>query len=129
MSKTTIIKAGIAVAFLAVAAVLLLRPAPNTEDEIAGYADPTASYWLCTSTTCAKGFELSMAELGAFLEANPDATPACPHCKQTASVRAAKCASCKEIIPKTARAAGSRGGSKDSGPALCPKCGKPSGAG
>jgi hypothetical protein len=128
MSKPTIIKASIAAILLAAAAILLLRPAPKTEEEIAGYGDPAASYWLCTASTCSKGFELSMAELGAFLDANPDATPSCPHCKGTTSVRAAKCGSCREIIPKAARAAApSRGGAKDAGPALCPTCGEPSG--
>ncbi|HLO39460.1 MAG TPA: hypothetical protein VK176_00440 [Phycisphaerales bacterium] len=130
MNKHTIIKASIALAFLAVAGYLLLRPNPQTPEESAGYADPTASYWLCTSAACGKGYELSLAELGAFLQDHPGAAPPCPHCKSEGSLRAMRCAACKEIIPKVARAQSpDRSASMHTGPALCPKCNKPSGAG
>lgn len=120
-TMNTAIKIAIAVALLGAAVVFGLRSMGRSVETDGD--DPTDTRWMCTAEGCGKDFALSFAQLGEFYQKSPGASPPCPACGKSSTVRATACPSCGKTVAKHDRQDRS-GGAK---PPTCPHCGKPLG--
>lgn len=102
-------------AALAVIAVAVTGTMVWFRSDAAVSADfPDRTFWVCSHEACGAEFVISLDELGAFYQQNPDADLPCPDCGGTQTIRAARCTACGRHFPRPARGRS---------PINCPHCG------